>query len=152
MLWHDRHIFVSFAGALSLQLYQLLCCAFGRGLLLSAFSDLVRKKIYETELINIVNKTKFYACYSTRLPFDWNTPHGFLVAWSCQCAGLYEVIIFAPFFAYIFGSCSLFVNIAEDITNDVVDLNNAIKTPDTDRSELMQRLRDIIQFYTDVKE
>lgn len=74
------------------------------------------------------------------------------MAWILQCAGMYEVIIFAPFFCYIFASCWLFINIADDITNDVVALNNAVKTPDTGRAELMKRFCDIVQFYTDAKE
>lgn len=58
---------------------------------------------------------------------------------------------YVQFLNLIFGSCWLFMFIAEDITKDVTSFNIATRQPDENRVELMKSFCDIVQIYTDAK-
>lgn len=98
--------------------------------------------------------SKISSFIEQRYPFDWRTPPNFLVAWTAQCA---EVIptatIIAQILSLIFGSCWLFICMAEDITQDVVEFSFIVTTStDENRTELSKRFCDLIQIYSDAKE
>lgn len=61
-------------------------------------------------------------------------------------------ITIAQFLTLVFGSCWLFMFMAEDITQDVVAFN-FIATTATDENcaELMSQFCDLVQIYTDAK-
>lgn len=97
-------------------------------------------------------------CVCERLPFDWRTPSGYLVAWLTQCVeGASIVATDILFLGIVFGSSWLFIVIAEDITYDVIAFNNLVTTlktedNDSDHAELIKRFCDIIQQYMDAKQ
>lgn len=85
------------------------------------------------------------------------------MVWFSEFVGVFVVGFEAiAFFSYLFGSCWLFVFIADDITNDLITfkthmipVENAIKTKrnkDEHRVQLMKRFCAIVQIYTDAKE
>lgn len=78
------------------------------------------------------------------------------MAWLGQCAGTLPIMISTTvFFNIIFGSCLLFIVIAEDIANDVAAFNNTIQTlknRDGDRAKVMGHFCDIVQQYADVNQ
>lgn len=76
------------------------------------------------------------------------------MAWLAQCGGtVITVIVAVAFLNFVFGSCWLFIVIADDITNDVGRFNDIIAIRDTDdRMELMERFRDIVEHYADAKQ
>lgn len=99
--------------------------------------------------------TVFYWCLWERVPFDWETPYGYLAAWLAQSAGLAGLTITAlTSFNIAFESSWLFIVIAQDITNDLDTFNNTVKTIKNCNgcAELMEHLCHIIQHYTDAKQ
>lgn len=96
---------------------------------------------------------RFSISIRNRCPFDWKTPIGYLVAWFAQWAGACPVAcIFIQFLNFVFGSCWLFIFIAEDIGQDVDAFNSIAKTASRENhAELTKRFRDIVQTYTDAK-
>lgn len=90
-----------------------------------------------------------------RYPFDWKTPHGYLIAFTAQYAGaLTEVSIYTQIVVLVFGTCYLFVIIAEDITKDLEAFNTAARTVGSAnwKAEMMMRLCNLLQIYTDAKQ
>lgn len=90
-----------------------------------------------------------------RWPFDWKTPFGYSLAWVAQSAGLASIMITVTLIiGIIFGSCWLFVAIAEDITNDMTAFNRIVETLKykNDCAELIDRFCDVIQIYTEAKQ
>lgn len=90
----------------------------------------------------------------TRFPFEWRTPFGYFVAWLSQCAGtIAGSCANFQFLNLLFGSCWLFMFIAEDITQDVIAFNNMAKTASNENcTELIKRFCDMVQIYSDVKQ
>lgn len=81
-----------------------------------------------------------------------------MVAWLCEYAGAAAVIFgFNQFFTYLFASCLLFIAMADDITQDLIDFNIYVtvtaETPNAaDHAELKHPFCFIIiQIYTDAK-
>lgn len=103
-----------------------------------------------------MTKLFFRAC--ERWPFDGKTPFGYLMKWLAECIGSSALTVTAiPSFNIAVGSCWLFMVIADDITNDMVEFNNAVKLLKvkckfSDRVELMERFRENIQNYSDAKQ
>lgn len=75
---------------------------------------------------------------------------GFLVAWLVQFAGTTAILtISVPFFNIVFGSCLLFIVMAEDITNDMAAFAIIAKIRRaSDRTKLMKRFCDIMETYS----
>lgn len=91
---------------------------------------------------------------SIRFPFDWKTPHGYLVAYLSDCVGCVSLAsAFIQFLNLLIGSCWLFIYIADDITSDLAAFNADIETTEHNRAvELLTRLCDIIRIYSDAKQ
>ena len=87
------------------------------------------------------------------MPFNWKTPFGYFVAWLTEASGAVGVFTTCTLvFMFMFDSCQLFVFIAEDITNELADFNDAVKKPNANHEELMDRLSNSLQAYSDAKE
>lgn len=88
------------------------------------------------------------------MPFDWRTPHGYLPAYLSQCVGGASAVLGVQFLNFVFGSCWLFIFIAEDITKDLAAFNTITKTTTSDenRAEVIKHFCDIVQNYTDAKQ
>lgn len=113
----------------------------------------IRKEIW-------MNDEMFCLCGDVckRLPFDWRTPLGYLVAWVTQCVeGASIVTTDVLFLGIVFGSSWLFIVIAKDITNYLDVFNNAVATlkeatTDSDRTELVKHFCENIRNYADAKQ
>lgn len=77
--------------------------------------------------------------------------------WLAQVGGCSAVIITEiPYFNFIFGSCWLFIHIAEDITKDMTVFNGtaytAKKLNKSEKVDLMKRFYMIIRCYSNAKQ
>lgn len=98
-------------------------------------------------------KVDFFSFHCTRLPFDWKTPYGYLPVFISQSIGPgVAASADVQFLCLIFGSCWLFIFIAEDIAKDLIAFNIIAKTSNANHSELTKRFCDIVQIFTDAKE
>lgn len=89
------------------------------------------------------------------LPFDWRTPLGYIVAWSCQTAAGLSICAGVIVFGLMFASSWIFVIIADDITQELATFNDDVKKPIKklkDLVEIKQQFCDVIQIYADAKE
>lgn len=85
-----------------------------------------------------------------RLPFDWKTPFGYVLA-SVFFAGAIYCLLFGiiPVVCLFVGSCWLFISFAKDMTNEISKLNASAKTKNY--RELKKRFPKLIQMHVDVK-
>lgn len=90
--------------------------------------------------------------FFNRLPFNWRTPFGYLIA-QLSIAISYISILACLILTLCFyvSSCWLFATFAKDITNDL-DLLNAFGASDRSHSKLQEHLSNIIQSHIDVKQ
>lgn len=99
---------------------------------------------------------KIFSFIEQSYPFDWRTPYGYFVAWMAQCVGGESTAtIYVQFLNLVFGSCWLFVFIAEDITKDVFAFNIIAKaktTSNENHTELTKCFRDMVQIYSEAKQ
>lgn len=112
-----------------------------------------------------------------RYPFDWKTPHTYLIAYIPQCMGnvrifhishFHEIfvdynhlriynqvfigVVFAQFLNLTFGSCWLFMFIADDLGKDLTDFNIVTHTSNANDAKLMEKFCDLVKIYTDAKQ
>ena len=88
-----------------------------------------------------------------RLPFDWKTPFGYLLAISAQAAGYFCICSNAPpVIGYMIGSCWLFISFIEDITTEFLLLNSSEASSNQNDKEFKENFCNIIQLYSDVKQ
>ena len=76
------------------------------------------------------------------------------MAWLAQTAGVVAMMVQSTeYLSFITGSNYLFICMAKDVTSDVAEFNDIVKTQkNPDRDELMERFCDIIQLYSDAKQ
>lgn len=87
-----------------------------------------------------------------RLPFNWRTPFGYLLAMISEGVGIiYTLHTVATIICYMAASCRSFVAILKDIENDVPLLSVGGMS---DHSHMLteKRLCKIIQLYSDLKQ
>lgn len=119
-------------------------CSFRRGSYVTKWPD-------ELKTMKI---QQIFFCIELRFPFDWRTPSGYLMAWFAQCAGaLTGGSIYTQFPNLVFGTCWLFIFIAEDITMEVDAFNVDVKRSlGRNRAKLTKRFCDMVQLYWDAKQ
>lgn len=87
-----------------------------------------------------------------RLPFNWRTPLGYLVALFAQFTGSFAVLFSAlTVFSFLVGSCWLFYTISRDINQDLKCLKCKKSSDGNDRS-LKIHFYHIVQVYLDAKQ
>lgn len=87
-----------------------------------------------------------------RLPFNWQTPRGYLFTEPVVSA-IYFVLFLClvPTIGYYAGSCALFITFVEDITNDLKHLNIK-KRRNQNWNEMRAAFCKIIQLHSEVKQ
>lgn len=86
-----------------------------------------------------------------RFLFNWETPVGYLLGWLTLCAGCAAgAVPTFIFLSLVFGSCWLFIFIAEDITQDVAAFN--FTASNENQRELTKRFCDTVQIHSDAKQ
>lgn len=89
---------------------------------------------------------------SKRMPFNWKTPHEYLLAWLSQCSGgVAGVFVLAQFLNLVLGSCGLLIFIAEDITTKELAAFNTSKS-DGNRAGSTKRFCGMVQIFSDAKQ
>lgn len=75
------------------------------------------------------------------------------MAWFAELIGaIPPSIIDVLFTNLVFGSCWLFICIAKDITQDVIEFNEIVTTTKENRTELTKQFCDLVQIYSNAKE
>lgn len=88
----------------------------------------------------------------SRLPFNWHTPFGYLIALFAQFPAVFAVLFCAStIFCFVVASSWLFITIIQDITNNLAELKCTEAFNSRNQSIKMQ-FCDIIGFYLDVKQ
>lgn len=81
-----------------------------------------------------------------------DTPLGYFVAWFFQSAGIAAAATTTiVFYNFTFGSCWLFMVMAEEMTKELSALNTGVQA-NGNRAEWMACLCDLIQLHSDAKE
>lgn len=94
----------------------------------------------------------YFLPFPVMMPFDWQTPCGYLIALSAQFASAFAVLFSAStVLSFLVGSCWLFIEIVDDITTDVNHLNGDATSDESIRI-LKMRFHDVIEIYLDVKQ
>lgn len=101
--------------------------------------------------ISIFKREQFFPKLSHRLPFNWKTPIGYMIALASEWAIIHSAILTAAIFVFFVGSAWLIICLIKDITNDLSELN-ITGTSLHSRRELRERFCYIIQFYSDAKQ
>lgn len=87
-----------------------------------------------------------------RLPFDWKTPFGYVLAWFAQAAAANSCLVHVNLvMCFLIGSCCLIIGILKDIENDFAHLNGN-KTSKRRRGEMNEQFCFIVRFHTDVRQ
>lgn len=88
-----------------------------------------------------------------RLPFNWRTPFGYLVALTAQSlAAVSTLLCGTTAMSFGIGTCWLFINMAKDIISDFEQLNVADYSKKTSPTKAMQHFCNIVQCYADLKQ
>lgn len=136
-----------------MQLCQILHFQYGKGFILFVCSNLVRVSRRANISLNDEYESSL-PLIELRYPFDWRTPFGYLVASLAQFVGTLTVeSIYIQFLNIVFGSCWLFIFVAEDIIQDVDAFNTSIKAISNEsHTELTKRFCDLLRIYSDAKQ
>lgn len=89
------------------------------------------------------------------MPFDWKTWLGYLSIFSYQCVVIIILgLVVSPFLCFFIGSCILLKPFAEDISNDLILLNqNEKKSNKMDKNMKVKHiLSNVIQKFSNVKQ
>lgn len=131
------------------QLLHVFHLRFGKRCLQNALSSLVRLKGQISYA-----KTIFMVFFSLghRLPFDWQNPLGYLVAFSFQfTVTWYLLLTILCTSIFAIGTCLTLLSLAEDIKCEL----HAIKLSATfgkNRLEMLQRFKRFVEFHSFVKQ
>lgn len=87
-----------------------------------------------------------------RLPFEWRTPFGYLIACSIQFPCVYfHMMVAACSLNFLIGSCRILMSFAKDIKNDLYFLNKNSET-NLNRVQLKVKLSEFIEFHAKIKQ
>lgn len=88
----------------------------------------------------------------TRLPFNWKTPFGYLIALMMQAVASYFTLLStASTLCLLVGLCLLFIAFVEDLANDLNALS-ITEIPNKKHEKLMEDFHNSMQHYSQVKE
>lgn len=94
----------------------------------------------------------FFLIRSSRAPFDWRIPSGYLFFFWFEFITIYYSIMYcAIFVCYPFGTCCFMTAFADDIKMEVIKLNK-IHEKEKTAVELYERLCRIVDFHAAVKQ
>lgn len=106
--------------------------------------------------INLIKKTLIdrKSGFIFRLPLNWKTPLGYLVTEFLQFHSLLSSMLFSfNLLCTFLGSCWLFQAFADDILNDIIDLNDIkITTQLNSQTQINVHFNKIIRLHADLKQ
>lgn len=90
---------------------------------------------------------------SSRLPFDWKTPFGYLLASTIQFASAYCLVMFAAFRLTLFiASCWTLMATADDIKGHLNSFDRIIKSDENNKKKLKEKFHQFITLDVDAKQ
>lgn len=99
----------------------------------------------------IVQFTKNFFLH-LRLPFNWRTPFGYLIAFLCEFASAYATCLYSGALGNLLvSSCYVEICIVKDITIDLIAMNRCEKF-EGNQMEIRMRFCDVVQLYSDAKQ
>lgn len=88
----------------------------------------------------------------TRLPFNWRTPFGYLIAFSIQYVTVHNMAqIFACYVNFFFGLYQMLMSLVEDIKSELTILCEPADT-NNHPIDVKQKLSEFIEFHSEVKQ
>lgn len=112
---------------------------------------LFKTAIYHYVFVDSTDGQYFLTC-PVMLPFNWQTPFGYLIASLIQFAAAFAVLLSATaVLGFLVGSCWLFIDTIRDITTDLEYFNVNRSSGQSNRIMKM-RFCKIIAFYSDAKQ
>lgn len=90
--------------------------------------------------------------FSSRFPFNWKTPLGYLVAWIIFIlAEVCTLILFSLFLCFYVGFCWLIISFVKDIINELDVLTQATDGQQSDR-KISETFNEIVDLYSNVRQ
>lgn len=94
----------------------------------------------------------------SRMPFNWKTPFGYLIAFFLETSAFYSIVLgCVPLVCFLVGSCSFFTSFAKDITEAfrILDIDYR-KTKNRKRPKqtgnITESFRNVVQLFADAKQ
>lgn len=101
---------------------------------------------------NVVDSIDCFFFLKKRLPFDWRTPFGYLIALFIECMAVFSIIqTTIPLTCFFIGSCWILAAFAKDITSDLSGWNVGRLLGQRPAIDKM-RLCHIVQIHSDTKQ
>lgn len=89
----------------------------------------------------------------SRLPFNWQTPFGYLIALVAQgIAAICTLFSGTLTMSLLVGSCWLFIIIVDDIANDLPKLDSGDYSSQRRRAKVIKYFCNILECYADLKQ
>lgn len=137
--------------------YQLFHLWFTRRIILFTISRYVRN-MTQCTINDWIEASVFWSylialLFNERLPFDWRTPFGYLLAYSSQAAGVFCICYNGtPAVGFMIGSSLLFISFIEDLTTEFQSMSASGPSSNQNGTEVKKNFCNIIQLYSDVKQ
>lgn len=98
-------------------------------------------------------KVKFFPFFvAFRLPFEWRTPIGYLIAFSIQFASFYCILLSADcFMGFLIGSCETLLTLTEDVKTELSALDDANKSGEN-AANLKQQMCDFVDLHSNTRQ
>lgn len=95
----------------------------------------------------------FYQFFNfSRLPFNWKTPFGYLLAWVAQAVAAYSTVNHLNLvISLLIGSCYFVIGTLKDIENDFAQFNG-VKASTKNRRQKNAHFCEIVEFHTDARQ
>lgn len=88
-----------------------------------------------------------------RLPFNWKTPFGYLVAFVSQYLGsTFVLTIFTVVMNLVYETCWFFITVARDIRKELTEFNADVRTSHENPEKMTKRFVELIQIFSDAKQ
>lgn len=96
----------------------------------------------------------YFLTFPVMLPFNWQTPCGYLIALLTQFAAAFAVLSSASaVLGFLVGSCLLFIDTVRDITTDLKLLNDDQSSSERSNNQRIKvRFCNIVKIYSNAKQ
>lgn len=136
---------------------ELTCKALHFVLAKISFLGVMLPKLFKTAIYHIFVDSadgQYFLTCPVMIPFNWQTPFGYLIASFIQFAAAFAVSLSATaVLGFLVGSCWLFIDTIRDITTDFEHFNFNVNRSSGQSNRIMKmRFCKIIAFYSDAKQ
>lgn len=136
------------------KLLSLLHHKFGRWCVFLAIFGLVNVFINHSNWNYFQNKQKKLICwiFSRRVPFEWRTPFGYFMAFSCEIPPICYILLNVAFFmSFSFGTGVLMIAFSDDIKAQLSVFNEYNRWKKSE-AETIQQFLELVEFHSIAKQ